>query len=39
MRLSVFLMAGLLATALPANAQEVTATARVYDRIAAFALP
>ena len=39
MRLSVFVMAGLLATALPANAQEVTATARVYDRIAAFALP
>lgn len=39
MRLSVFVMAGLLASALPANAQEVTATARVYDRIAAFALP
>lgn len=39
MRLSVFVMAGLLATALPAHAQEVTATARVYDRIAAFALP
>lgn len=34
-----FVMVGLLATATLAEAQEVTATTQVYDRITAFALP